>query len=88
MKLAKSTVFVTHPCNTKNEYTRILGIKKEPNGSNVKNNKQVIVIDCFQFSDMHLLFKIYKKVSFYSLHAAVENQLPAFLMILSLKSCR
>jgi len=28
MKLAKSTVFVTHSCNTKNEYTRILGIKK------------------------------------------------------------
>lgn len=30
MKLAKSTVFVTHSCNTKNEYTRILGIKKSP----------------------------------------------------------
>ena len=36
MKLAKSTVFVTHSCNTKNEYTRILGIKKEPNGSDSK----------------------------------------------------
>ena len=36
MKLAKSTVFVTHSCNTKNEYTGILGIKKEPTGSNVK----------------------------------------------------
>lgn len=39
MKLAKSTAFVTHSCNTKNEYTRILGIKKEPNGSNIKNIK-------------------------------------------------
>lgn len=39
MKFAKSTVFVTHSCNTKNEYTRILGIKKEPNGSGVKNIK-------------------------------------------------
>ena len=39
MKLAKSTVFVNHSCNTKNEYTRILGIKKEPNGSNIKNIK-------------------------------------------------
>lgn len=37
MKLAKSTVFVNHSCNTKNEYTRILGIKKEPNSSDVKN---------------------------------------------------
>lgn len=36
MKLAKSTVFVAHSCNTKNEYTRILGIKKEPNGSDAK----------------------------------------------------
>ena len=36
MKLAKSTVFVTHPCNTKNEFTRILGIKKEPYGSDAK----------------------------------------------------
>ena len=34
-----STVFVTNSCNTKNEYTRILGIKKEPNGSDVKNIK-------------------------------------------------
>ncbi len=88
MKLAKSTVFVTHPCNTKNEYTRILGIKKEPNGSNVKNNKQVIVIDCFQFSDMHLLFKIYKKVSFYSLHAVEGSRLLALLVKLFLKFCR
>ena len=39
MKLAKSTVFVNHSCNTKNEYPRILGIKKEPNGSDVKNIK-------------------------------------------------
>lgn len=39
MKLAKSTVFVTHSCNTKNEFTGILGIKKEPNGSGVKNIK-------------------------------------------------
>ena len=39
MKLAKSTVFVTHSCNTKNDYTGILGIKKEPNGSDVKNIK-------------------------------------------------
>ena len=39
MKLAKSTVFVNHSCNTKNEFTRILGIKKEPNGSDVKNIK-------------------------------------------------
>lgn len=39
MKLAKSTVFVTHSCNTKKEYTRILGIKEEPNGSDVKNIK-------------------------------------------------
>ena len=39
MKLAKSTVFVTHSCNTKNKITRILGIKKEPNGSDVKNIK-------------------------------------------------
>ena len=39
MKLAKSTVFVTHSCNTKNEYARILGIKTEPNGSGVKNIK-------------------------------------------------
>ena len=29
MKLAKSTDFVTYSCNTKNEYTRILGIKKK-----------------------------------------------------------
>ena len=36
MKLAKSTVFVTNSCNTKNECTRILGIKKEPNGSDAK----------------------------------------------------
>ena len=39
MKLAKSTVFVTRSCNTKNEYTRILGIKKEPHGSDIKNIK-------------------------------------------------
>lgn len=39
MKLAKSTVFVTHSCNTKNGFTIILGIKKEPNGSDVKNIK-------------------------------------------------
>ena len=39
MKLVKSTVFVTYSCNTKNEYTRILGIKKEPNGSDIKNIK-------------------------------------------------
>ena len=39
MKLAKSTVFVSHFCNTKNEFTRILGIKKEPYGSDVKNIK-------------------------------------------------
>ena len=39
MKLAKSTVFVTHSCNTKNKFTGILGIKKEPNGSDVKNVK-------------------------------------------------
>lgn len=58
MKLAKSTVFVTHSCNTKNEYTRILGIKKEPTGSDVKNNKQVIVINYLKFSDINLLFKI------------------------------
>ena len=39
MKLAKSTVFVTHSCNTKNKFTGILGIKKEPTGSDVKNIK-------------------------------------------------
>ena len=88
MKLAKSTVFVTHSCNTKNEFTRILGIKKEPYGSDVKNIKQVIVIDYLQFSDIHLLFKIYKKVSFYSLHAVEGSRLPALLMKLSLKFCR
>ena len=58
MKLAKSTGFVTHSCNTKNEYTRILGIKKEPTGSDVKNIKQVIVINYLKFSDINLLFKI------------------------------
>ena len=31
--------FVNHSCNMKNEYTRILGIKKEPYGSDVKNIK-------------------------------------------------
>ena len=71
-----------------NKITGILGIKKEPYGSNVKNIKQVIVIDYLQFYDIHILFKIHKKVSFYSLHAAAGNQLLALLMILSLKSCR
>ena len=71
-----------------NGFTRISGIKKEPNGSNVKNNKQVIVIDCFQFSDMHLLFKIYKKVSFYSLHAVEGSRSLALLVKLFLKFCR
>lgn len=31
-----SIVFVTHSCNTKNKFTGILGIKKEPNGSEEK----------------------------------------------------
>ena len=39
MKLAKFTVFVTHSCNTKNKFTRISAIKKEPTGSDVKNIK-------------------------------------------------
>ena len=34
-----STVIIIHSCNTKNEFTRILGIKKEPYGSDVKNIK-------------------------------------------------
>ena len=58
MKFAKPTVLISHSCNTKNEYTRILGIKKEPNGSDAKNIKEVIVIDYLQFYDIHLLFKI------------------------------
>ena len=41
-----------------NKITGILGIKKEPYGSNVKNIKQVIVIDYLQFYDIHILFKI------------------------------
>ena len=39
MKFVKPTVLISHSCNTKNEYTRILGIKKEPNGSDVINIK-------------------------------------------------
>ena len=34
-----STVFVDYSCNTKNKFTIILGIKKEPNGSDVNNIK-------------------------------------------------
>jgi hypothetical protein len=33
------TVFVNCSCHTKNKFTGILGIKKEPNGSDVKNIK-------------------------------------------------
>lgn len=34
-----SAVLISHSCNTKNEFTGILGIKKEPNGLDVKNIK-------------------------------------------------
>ena len=71
-----------------NKITGILGIKKEPYGSNVKNIKQVIVIDYLQFYDIHILFKIHKKVSFYSLHAVEESRLLALLVKLSLRFCR
>ena len=72
----------------KNNITGILGIKKEPYGSNVKNIKQVIVIDYLQFYDIHILFKIHKKVSFYSLHAVEGSRLLALLVKLFLKFCR
>ena len=36
MKLAKSTVFCHPFLQHENGFTRILGIKKEPNGSDVK----------------------------------------------------
>ena len=39
MKFAKPTVLISHSCNTKNGFTRILGIEKEPNGSDIKNIK-------------------------------------------------
>lgn len=39
MKFAKPTVLISHSCNTKNKFMRILGIKKEPYGSDVKNIK-------------------------------------------------
>lgn len=71
-----------------NGFTRILGIKKEPYGSDVKNIKLVIVIDYFQFLDILLLFKIYKKVSFYSLHAVEGSRSLALLMKPFLKFCR
>ena len=63
-------------------------MKKEPYGSNIKNIKEVIVIDYLQFYDIHLLFKIYKKVSFYSLHAAAGSRSLALLMKPFLKFCR
>ena len=71
-----------------NGFTRILGIKKEPNGSDVKNIKQVIVIDYFKFCDISFVFKIYKKVSFYSLHAVEGSRSLALLMKPFLKFCR
>ena len=37
--LEKPTVFVNHFLNSKNKFTRISGIKKEPYGSYVKNIK-------------------------------------------------
>lgn len=39
MKLAKSTVFVTHSCNTKKQVYKNFRHKKEPYGSDVKNIK-------------------------------------------------
>ena len=39
MKLAKSTVLSPILVTRKNKFTRILGIKKEPYGSDVKNIK-------------------------------------------------
>ena len=88
MKLAKSTVFVTHSCNTKKCVYKNFRHKKRAQWLRCKNIKNVIVIDYLQFSDMHLLFKIYKKVSFYSLHAVEGNQLLALLMKPFLKFCR
>ena len=70
-----------------NEYTRILGIKKEPNGSEEENILVTITV-CFKLWHYNVINLIYKKVSFYSLHAAVGNQLLALLMKLSLKFCR
>ena len=83
-----SIVFATILVTRKNKFTRILGIKKEPNGSDVKNIKSVIVIDYLKFPDNSVLIKIYKKVSFYSLHAVEGSRLPALLVKLSLKFCR
>ena len=34
-----STVLISHSCNTKKQVYKNLGIKKEPNGSDVKNIK-------------------------------------------------
>lgn len=49
-------------------FTGILGIKKNPYGSNVKNIRFAIVIDYPHFSENSLLLRL-KNVAFYSLQA-------------------